>query len=76
MSTTLTPEEVANGFIRPMRTRVEHTFCKTASILRTADALDMARDPKSWSSCYCFVCGRRRPASEFTWFPDGEPVGS
>jgi hypothetical protein len=76
MSTELTPEEKAAGFIRPMRTRVKHKFCGTTSILRTVDALDMARDPTSWSTCWCMVCGRRLPADQFEWFPGGEAVGS
>jgi hypothetical protein len=76
MSTALTQQERDQGFARPVRTRVRHTFCETVSILRTTDALDMARNPASWSSCYCFNCGRRLPNEQFTWFPGGEPVGS
>lgn len=76
MSTELTQQERDQGFTRPVRTRVEHSLCKSVSILRTMDALDMARDPTSWSSCYCLNCGRRLPADQFRWWPGGEPVGS
>lgn len=75
MSTKLTPEEQMNGFIRPVRTRVKHS-CGNVSIVRTVEALDMARDPTSWSSCFCASCEKRLPASQFAWFPDGEAVGS
>jgi hypothetical protein len=74
--TELTATEIEQGFKRPLRNKVEHTFCKTVSTLRVKDALDMARDPTSWSSCYCCVCGRRLPADQFVWTLDREPVGS
>ncbi len=75
-STTLTAEEVASGFVRPLRTRVLHAFCDSTSAVQPHQARDMARDPASWSSCWCLLCGRRLPAKEFTWFPAGEAVGS
>lgn len=74
--TGLSARDIEEGFVRPVRTRVQHTLCKYVSELHTKDALDMARDPKSWSSCYCFSCGRRLPAEQFTWHLDGSPVGS
>jgi hypothetical protein len=74
--TELTATEIEQGFKRPLRNKVEHTFCKTVSTLRVKDALDMARDPTSWSSCFCLNCGRRLPNSQFRWFIDGEQVGS
>lgn len=74
--TALTVQELEQGFVRPLRNKVKHAFCGTTSELRTKDALDMARDPSSWSSCYCLNCGRRLPNDQFHWLIDGEPVGS
>ncbi len=77
--TALTAEEVAAGFVRPLRplrTQVLHAFCQSTSAMQPHQAQDMARDPASWSSCWCLLCGRRLPAKEFTWFPTGEAVGS
>lgn len=78
MSTELTPEERAAGFTRPLRTRVIHTFCGRQSAMSAGQAEDLARNPtdSQWSTCWCAVCGRRLPASQFTWFPGGERVGS
>lgn len=72
----LTPEEQAKGLVRPFRDRVRHTFCDTVSKVLPDIAEQMARDPSSWSSCYCMVCGRRLPAEQFTWLVDGSAVGS
>jgi hypothetical protein len=72
---TLTPEEAAAGFARPLRTRVLHT-CGAQSSMQLAQAEDMARDPKSWSTCWCMVCGRRLPIEQFTWAADGQTIGT
>lgn len=74
--TELTVQELEQGFARPLRNKVRHTFCGTVSELRVKDALDMACDPHSWATCYCLICGRRMPIEQFTWLLDGEPVGS
>ena len=73
--TALTLEQLGDGFVRPLRTRVIHTFCERPSAVASGQAEDMAKDPKSWSTCWCGVCGRRLPIDQFTW-ADGEPVGS
>jgi len=72
----LTVQDLEQGFVRPMRTRVRHLFCDSISAMRITDAVSLALDPSSKSECWCLLCGRRLPASQFTWFPDLEPVGS
>jgi hypothetical protein len=64
------------GFVRSLRTRVLHAPCGTTTPMKPQQADDMARNPASWSTCWCNVCGRRLDIKQFTWFPDGSPVGS
>ena len=74
--TKLSASDIENGFARPMRTRVKHSFCGTVSDLRMSDALDFAVKPQLLQDCYCMVCGRRLPVAQFTWLADGLAVGS
>lgn len=71
----LTEQELAAGFVRPLRLRVLHIFCGRPSAVMAGQAEDLAKDPASWSTCWCGVCGRRLPIEQFTWV-DGSPVGS
>lgn len=76
MTAALTPEDQTAGMVRPLRTRVVHKApCGRESAMKLEQAHDMARDPQSWTTCWCMVCGRRLPIADFTW-SDGEPVGS
>jgi len=76
MVAELSAYDLEQGFKRPMRTRVRHTFCGFVSMMRLTDAVSMALDPASKTDCYCLLCGRRLPVNQFTWHGDGEPVGS
>lgn len=76
MTAELSALELEQGFKRPMRTRVRHTFCKFVSPMRITDAVQMAADPASLKDAYCLLCGRRLPVAQFTWFADDSPVGS
>jgi hypothetical protein len=83
MTNELTDQERAQGFVRPLRTRVLHTtaapgrpVCGRPSAMSIGQAEDMAKDPASWTSCWCAVCGRRLPVNQFTWQADGSPVGT
>lgn len=72
----LSPQDIEAGFVRPLRTSVLHTFCGgMPSIMKPQQAFDMARDPQSWTTCWCVTCGRRLPADQFNW-PDGAKVGT
>lgn len=74
--TALTAEDIANGFTRPVRATVIHDDCGRPSDMTVPQRLDMARDPRSWKTCWCNVCGRRLPVNQFKWAIDGERVGT
>jgi hypothetical protein len=76
MAAAITPEDIEQGFVRPLRSSVMHAPCGRPSAMKPEQAKEMARDPKSWTTCWCMVCGRRLPVEQFTWAADGEPVGS
>jgi hypothetical protein len=76
MVAELSARDLEQGFARPMRMRVKHSFCGFVSPMRITDAVSMALDPASKSDAYCLLCGRRLPVAQFTWHPDGLPVGS
>jgi hypothetical protein len=72
----LSLDDIEKGYVRPLRRQVVHREpCGRPTEMHLAQAEDMARDPHSWSTCYCGICGRRLPLEQFTW-ADGSPVGS
>jgi hypothetical protein len=74
--TELSATDLEQGFSRPLRSRVKHTFCGSVSLMRITDAVQLAHDPESVETCWCLLCGRRLPVFDFVWWPDGESVGS
>lgn len=72
----LCPEERAKGFVRPVKRSYKHSKCGTVTTMGQAIAETYARNPKFYGGTYCCVCGSHFPVAEFTWEPDGSPVGS
>lgn len=76
----LSDEEIAKGFIRPVRRTYVHTGgespCGVATTMNTKIAETYARDPKFYGATYCMGCQRHLPVGEFTWDNTNEKVGS
>jgi hypothetical protein len=66
----LSPEELAKGFVRPVRRSYWHTACGQVTTMNRTLAETYARDPKFYSSTYCVTCKQHRPVGEhgeFHW---------
>lgn len=72
----LSDEELAKGFVRPVRTSYRHKTCGTHTTMGLKLSETYARDPKFYGATYCCACQMHRPVSEFVWEPDGSVVGS
>lgn len=72
----LSPEEIAKGFVRPVRETYVHTVCGTETIMNIRLAETYARDPSFYGSTYCCYCHKHRPVNEFTWKGTDQLVGS
>ena len=71
----LSDEELAKGFVRPLRTKYTHRVCNGETQMGHSIAATYARDPKFYGATYCVHCSMHRPVTEFVW-PDGTTVGS
>jgi hypothetical protein len=74
----LTPEEIAKGFVRPLRDIYRHTVCGGDTRMSEDIAASYARDPTFYQSTYCVNCRKHRPVGpdgEFVWL-DGTKVGA
>ena len=72
----LSEEELAQGFVRPVRFSYEHKTCGSVTTMAKPLAETYARNPKFYGSTYCVHCAMHRPVSEFIWSTDGTEVGS
>lgn len=75
---TLPPEELAKGFIRPVRDSYIHTKCGASTKMGSLIAETYARNPRYYGSTFCAICKGYFPVGvngEFHW-EDGSYVGS
>lgn len=72
----LSPEEIAKGFVRPVRTTYVHDKCGTVTTMNQTISETYARDPKFYGATYCVGCKMHLPVGEFTWNKTNEKVGS
>lgn len=72
----LPPEEIAKGFVRPVRDSYVHKTCGVLTRMPQAIAETYARNPKFYGSTYCCGCRKHLPVSEFLWDKTNEVVGS
>jgi hypothetical protein len=77
----LSEEELAKGFMRPVRKSYVHTKCGTVTTMAKAIAETYARNPKFYGGTYCASCKTHFPlfvddVSQFRWDDDRTPVGS
>lgn len=74
----LPPEEIAKGFIRPVRRSYIHSKCGGLTRMNQTIAETYARNPKYYSATFCCNCGTHLPVGaegEFVW-EDGSKVGT
>lgn len=75
----LTAEEVAAGYIRPLRDRYTHGRCGKVTVLTKVVADSFARLPGGFGKIWCAACRggfRSGPDGDFTWVEDGSKVGT
>jgi hypothetical protein len=72
----LSDEEIAKGFVRPVRTSYVHSTCGTLTKMNRSIAETYARDPKFYGATYCIGCKKHLSVDEFTWDGTSEKVGS
>ena len=72
----LSPEELAKGFIKPVRTKYIHKTCGTETTMHQTIAETYAREPWFYGATYCCHCNVHAPVGDFNWSDDGEVVGS
>lgn len=72
----LSAEELAKGFVRPVRHSYKHNTCGAVTTMGQALSETYARDPSFYGATYCCTCRMHRPVGEFVWDKDGSVVGS
>lgn len=72
----LSQEEIAKGFVRPVRHKYVHVTCGGLTRMGTALAETYARDPSFYGATYCAACQMHRPVAEFIWDGTTQAVGS
>lgn len=72
----LTTDEVAKGFVRPLRSKYVHLQCGGMTRIGASIAATYARDPSFYSATFCVHCRQHLPLSEFKWDGTNETVGS
>lgn len=72
----LSAEEIAKGFVRPLRRSYTHKKCRASTRMGLALCETYAAQPAFYGATYCVGCGMHLPVSEFVWDEDGQPVGS
>ena len=71
----LSEEEIAKGFVRPVRRTYVHDKCGSATTMPQRIAETYARDPNFYGATYCWGCKKHLPVSEFTWDGSTQKVG-
>jgi len=69
----LSEEELAKGYLLPVRRKYLHKTCGGATIMPLALAQTHARDPWFYGGTYCCHCAMHCPLEKFRW-DDGEPM--
>lgn len=72
----LSDEEIAKGFVRPLRRSYVHDKCGETTTMGLKLCETYAREPKFYGSTYCTHCSMHLPVAEFKWSEDGAVVGS
>lgn len=74
----LRPEDLARGFVRPVRESYVHEKCKTRTKMPRKIAETYAAQPSFYGTTFCYACRIYAPVGkdgEFRW-DDGSKVGT
>lgn len=74
----LSDEELAKGFVRPLRRTYIHDACGTSTTMGQKIAETYSRNPYFYGATYCVHCMKHLPVGpdgEFVW-EDGTKVGT
>jgi len=71
----LSEEELAKGFVRPVRRSYIHRSCGTVTTMAQAIAETYARNPSHYGATYCAACRDHLLVAEFNWVEAGEDTG-
>jgi hypothetical protein len=75
----LAEEEIAKGYVRPLRQSYKHLKCGVVTTMGITLAQTYARDPYFYSGTFCCGCGTHFPVGddgEFVWDGTDEKVGT
>jgi hypothetical protein len=75
----LSEDEIAKGFVRPVRRSYKHLACDAVTTMGQALAETYARQPDFYGGTFCADCRAHFPvgeSGEFVWEPDGTKVGT
>lgn len=75
----LSEEEIAKGYVRPLRTSYVHSRCGATTSMGGPLAATYARNPAFYGSTFCARCRGHFPVGadgEFTWAGTTEKVGT
>jgi hypothetical protein len=78
----LSDEELAKGFVRPVRESYRHVLCRQKTTMSLKLAETYARDPTFYGGTFCAFCGKhfnllnKDGLPNFKWTDDDEAVGS
>lgn len=70
----LIPEEIAKGFVQPVRNSYVHKTCGVVTRMGDRLAETYARNPWFYSGTFCVGCGSHFDLSEFVWDKTGESL--
>lgn len=72
-------DEIAKGFVRPLRLKYKHLKCGVVTQMPRHCAETYARQPNYYGSTFCCGCGGYFPVGEngeFVWENTNEKVGT
>lgn len=72
----LSDEEIAKGYVRPLRRSYIHLVCGTVTTMSLKLAQTYAVEPGFYGATYCVYCSRHLPVEQFVWDGTNEKVGS
>ena len=72
----LPPEELARGFVEPVRRSYVHLTCGGETTMGQTIAETYARDPRFYGATFCVKCRIHSPLDQFVWDnPSSWPQG-
>lgn len=72
----LSPDELAKGYVRPLRAQYWHTVCGKVTTMHESIAATYASNPRFYGATYCAHCRCHRPVGddgEFHWVDPTHP---